>query len=379
MTPKQRVLTALRHQEPDRVPTGEFATDYCMVEKVLGRETFWRGKHKEIRAYWDGRRDEVVDSQKHDLVEFTRRLELDMVPVNLVLGRDTEVEKPRQLDERTWEDSRGNVLRYSELTHDIMLLKAGSPKAPPKRPPADDRPSDPWRPDDSELELVRHVVKELGDTHFIFARPGGRPGVSYPSALNVEPWALRMADDPEGMARDCLRGAQRMTDLVRPFLEEGVDAVAIGTDFGHNHGPFMSPQTFKQVFFPAMREQCQRVHGLGLPVLFHSCGDNRLILDQMVEAGMDAYQAIQPMEDIADLKRRYGNRLALWGGVDSHALCGDTPGEIRRQTRHALRHCAPGGGFILGSSHSIMVAAKYDNYMAMLDTLRAEGNYPIAV
>ena len=66
MTPKERVLAALRHREPDRVPTGEFATDYSILEQALGRPTFWRAKRRYTEALWDGRRDEVVEGLKRD-------------------------------------------------------------------------------------------------------------------------------------------------------------------------------------------------------------------------------------------------------------------------------------------------------------------------
>jgi len=52
-----------------------------------------------------------------------------------------------------------------------------------------------------------------------------------------------------------------------------------------------------------------------------------------------------------------------------------TPEEIKRQARFAIRHCAPGGGFILGSSHNIMIATRYENFMAMLEVAFEEGRY----
>lgn len=69
MTPKERVWAALRHEEPDRVPLAEFAIDYPVIEAILGRETFCRGHFKEVKAYWEGRRDEVVESYKRDVWE----------------------------------------------------------------------------------------------------------------------------------------------------------------------------------------------------------------------------------------------------------------------------------------------------------------------
>ncbi|MBM4048080.1 MAG: hypothetical protein FJ279_23510, partial [Planctomycetes bacterium] len=139
------------------------------------------------------------------------------------------------------------------------------------------------------------------------------------------------------------------------------------------------PKQFRDIFFPALKIQCEEVKAIGSPMLFHSCGNNRLILDQMVEAGIDLYQAIQTVEKIDEIKQLYGQKITLMGGVDSDTLCRGTVEDVRREARFAIRHCAPGGGFILASSHSVMIACKHDNFMAMLDAAYTEGRYPIRV
>jgi len=372
VTPKQRVLAALDHHEPDRVPTGEFATDYSVIEQALGRPTFWRGKRRYYEALWEGRRDEVVESLKRDIVDFTLALDLDMVPVNLVPHRDFPFRQPKQLDDDTWEDEQGNLLRYSHQTEDIGLVRPGDKPAPPlefELPP---------EPDVSELELVHHVVQALGDTHFVFCRPGRFTGLGYVAGWSQDMF-LRVADDPEGVAAAELRGAEYVASAIPPFVAAGVDGVALGADYGFNSGPFVSPATFAQVYAPALRRQCEIVHGVGWQVLFHSCGNNRLILDQMVDAGIDAYQAIQPIEKIEEIKQLFGDRLTLWGGVSTDTLVRGTPEEVRRQTLFVLKHCAPGGGLILSSSHSVPAKTPLANYRAMVETIHERGHYPIDI
>ena len=372
MTPKERVQAALAHREPDRVPTGEFATDHSVIDQALGRPTFWRAKRRYHEALWDGRRDEVVESMKRDIVDFTLALGLDVVPVNLVPHRDFPFRKPKQLDADTWEDERGNILRYSHQTEDIGLHRAGDKAAPPRDfelPP---------EPDESELELVRYVVEKLGKTHYIFARPGRFHGLGY-----IQGWSeamfLRVAEDPEGVAEQEMRNAEWVREAIRPFVEAEVDAVALGEDYGFNSGPFVSPATFARVYAPALKRRCEIVHEMGVPCLFHSCGNNRLILDQMVEAGIDAYQAIQPVERIEEIKRLFGGRITLWGGVSTDTLARGTPDQVHHQALFTLKHCAPGGGLILSSSHSIVVRTPIENYQAMLDTVRERGSYPIRI
>ena len=373
MTPKERVIAALEHREPDRVPHGEFATDYSVIEQALGRPTYWRGNRRYTEALWEGRREEVVEGMKRDIVEFTEKLDIDMIPVSAVPHKDYPFEAPTQVDEDMWEDANGNILKYSEETEDIGLHKEsgkGLPQPDFELPPV---------PDGSEMELVHHVIERFGETHFIFARPGRGGGAGgYTKGWSEETF-IRVADDPEGVARGEMASAEALPDTVRPFAEAGVDGIAIGSDYGYNSGPFVSPQTFREVYFPAMKRRCGIIHDFGLPVLFHACGNNRVILDQMVEAGMDAYQAIQPIEHVEEIKQLFGDRLTLWGGVSTDSLQRGTPDDVRNQALFSLKHCAPGGGLILSSSHSVVVRTPLANYRTMVETCHGRGTYPIDI
>ena len=372
MNSKERVIAALEFREPDRVPTGEFATDHSVIGEVLGRETFWRAKRSYHEALWDGRRDEVVDSMKRDIVDFTLAMGLDMVPVNAVPHEDFPFRKPKQLDVDTWEDERGNILKYSHQTEDIGLHRRGD------KPASDSDFQLPAQLHESEMELVHYVIEKLGKTHFIFCRPGRFSGLGYMTGWSEDRF-VRVADEPDTVASEQMRGAEGLRERLEPFVDLGVDGVAIGVDYGFNSGPFVSPAAFARIYAPAMKRMCEIVHGFGLPCLFHSCGNNRLILDQMVDAGMDAYQAIQPVERIEEIKELYGDRLALWGGVSTDTLRRGTPDEVRQQVLFTLKHCAPGGGLILSSSHSVVVGTPAANYRALVEVVRSRGAYPIDI
>ena len=376
MIPKERVYRALQHREPDRMPVGEAYVDYPIIEQVIGRKTFYRSHAREIFALWDGRRDEVVDGQKRDLVEFVRRTELDIVPVWLVPPRNRVVEKPRSIGENSWEDRAGNVLQLVAETEEIVIMQRGNrPVEPREQPP----------PDGSEWELWDYVVEELGQTHFIIASSGPGLGISGYGPTDIdgrfgrfEEWMLRIMDDPESIAEEEIRSLQGYRDSVRELAARGLDAVRISPDYGYGRATYCSPELFRRAFLPGLRKLCEEVHAGGLVVHFHCDSNMEELTDQMVEAGVDIYQSIEPHEPIDRYKREIGDRVALWGGVSCHDLCVATPEEIRRQVRFAIRNCAPGGGFILGSSHNITIATRYENFMAMLETAFAEGEYPIA-
>lgn len=375
MTPKQRTLTTLRHEAPDRVPVGEFAIDYAVIEKILGRPSFLRGKRKLIEAMWEGRRDEVVESIKRDTVDLTLELGLDMVRVDLVPDRDHQFPPPRRVNGDTWEDEWGAVYRFSELTHDIMIIKAPDKTPPPYEDPAE-RQDGLRVPTESELEVVDYVIEELGDTHFLWTSPGTGPvGLPFPSALWVEPWVLSIVEQPEQVRQARLNRAPAMKRAARYWRAKGIDAVVAGEDLGYNSSPFMSPRHFRELFLPGYQAQAAAVHETGMPLLFHSCGNLTQIWDGLAETGFDAYQAIQPEEDLAELKRRHGHQIALWGGVSCHNLVVKEPTDIREETARACGAAMAGGGFILGSSHSIGVATKPENLLAMVEAAREHGRY----
>ena len=92
MTPKERIKAALNHQEPDHVPLGEIEIDAPIVEAVLGRSTFYRAGIRTVKAYLEGRRDEVVESMKRDYVEFIRKTELDLASFAMEIVPDVGTE-----------------------------------------------------------------------------------------------------------------------------------------------------------------------------------------------------------------------------------------------------------------------------------------------
>lgn len=371
MTRKERVRAAIQHCQPDIVPVGEWIVDYEPASLVLGRPTFLRGKARLAHALWQGRRDEVVSSIKQDTVELVRRLDLDMVCADLTYHAALEYDPPEQVDEETWRDRHGNVFRYSELTRDLMLLEAGEASYEP--PPPWDGKDGEFAPHPSEMEVITYVLAELGQTHFTFTGMGGGRLPIF-SALWVERDLLRLADeDPEVLAQERLEAAEWAAKRMPFFAGLGFDAILSGEDYGFNSGPFMSPATFRRVFLPGLQRMCQAAHENGLFFICHSCGNLRPILPLMIEAGIDVYQAIQPIEDIAALKRDFGRDLCLWGGVSNHDLVVASPDEIRRQVRESIAACAPGGGFILGTSHSITVRTPLGNIVAMLE---AAGRHP---
>ena len=131
----------------------------------------------------------------------------------------------------------------------------------------------------------------------------------------------------------------------------------------------LSPAMWRDLFLPQIQRRIAALKQRNLQILMHSCGNTRMILNDLIEAGVQVYQSIQNIPEmwVGKLKKEFGDRLVLWGGIPVEELVLGTPASVREAVRRALEEAAPGGGFILGPSHSVAHGTKYENFMAMLD------------
>ncbi len=381
MTSKERVFTTLRFEEPDKVPIGDFAIDYDTVEKILGRETYVRAKAKTTIAFWEGRRDEVVESLKADIPELFRKLDImDILNLGAMMmctvpPKGYQPEKPRQTAKGTWEFQDGRIFKYSDLTGDITCVYDPRTWERQFKPEQFDLDPQVPPPDESTFEVWDVVTPIFKDDKFIV---GPFPQAPEQVLLGgMERGLVEVAEHPDLVRRAMQAGIARARKAQEHWVNRGWDATMNGTDFGYRSGPFVSPQVFRELFLPGLKFNAQSAHAHGLKFIQHACGNNWAILDMFVEAGVDCYQSIQATAgmDIAKVKQATTPRMAVWGGVRVENLVSGTTEDVRRDVRYAMEHCKPGGGFILGSSHSIAVGTKYDNFMAMLDEFEKLRDY----
>ena len=338
MLPRERVFAALEHREPDRIPWGEHSIDCNVYEDVLGRPTLVQAKMRETQACWDGRRDEVVESYKRDRLDLIRALEMDIVL---------------------------NISGYVPPT--VQSLQEQIDKLE-DQPPGD--------PSDSAWELVRHAVKQMKKTHFIMLLAGD---VSWPTfgATEEEGW-MNLVLQPEVCAKLAELQGRSVARDVQLFAKLGVDGIMPCGDLGSSTGLMASPEIYRRMVYPWQKAHVAEAHRLGLKVLKHCCGHVWPIIDELAEI-YDAYEAIQATAgmDIARLKERVGRKLCLWGGIwHEHIILGSVE-DIRSDARYAFTHAAPGGGYIMGSTHSLAVDAKPANILEMKRCRDEWGSYPI--
>ncbi len=377
MTSKERVRATLAGQMPDKVPLGDFAIDYDTAERLLGHETYVRAKARCQIAYWEGRRDEVVQSLVEDTLALYRKLEIYDI-INLAAMTMTVPPKgyrpdaPRRVDQVTWEYADGRVLKYSEITADITQVY--DPQQWTRELREEDYPLE-WAyepPDPSTEELVRAVISAFGAERYIigtfpmadeWVQPGG-----------MERSLVEMVDRPALIARALESSLQQAAVQQAHWPNPGFDAAMNGTDWSYRAGPFMSPALWRRFCYPAVEANARFAHRQGLAFVQHACGNNGPILPDMLRAGIDCYQSVQGSAgmDLLRVREATGGRMTLWGGVQVEHLVAGTPEEVRQDVRAAMQAMKPWGRFILGASHSIAVGTRYDNFLAMLDEFQKQ-------
>jgi len=382
MLPRERVFAALEHREPDRIPWGEHSIDYNVYEDILGRETFVQAKMKQTRALWDGRRDEVVASYKRDRLDLIRALEMDIVFVSAVPPADYRPEPMTRLDEGVYRNAEGSIYHVSTTTHDLRIYKRNTdgyvePTVESLQERIDAIDDEPLgNPGDSKWDLVRHAVTEMKDTHFIMLMSDD---LAFPTfgRTEEEGW-MNLILQPEVCRKVAELKGRRLVRQVPLQAALGVDGIAPCGDLGSSTGLMASPEIYREMVYPWHKAHVAEARKHGLKVLKHCCGHTWPVIDELAEI-YDAYEGIQGSAgmDIARLKRTVGDRICLWGGIwHEHIIMGDQQ-DIRNDARYAFTHAAPGGGYIMGSTHSLAVGAKKANILEMKHCRDEWGSYPI--
>ena len=373
MNGKQRVRETLTGGRPDRPPLGFFAIDADTASKVLGRETYWRAKAKCQIAFWEGRRDEVVQSWIEDATELYRKLDVvDIIPVcctaaGLAPPKDYDPDPPRKVDDNTWEDRQGCIYKYSPRTKDITMIH--DPQTWTRTHAVEDELCSGQSPlvDESVFEAVDAIISRFKHDRFILG-PAGEE-MAWLLLGGMERGMMEIASRPQEVKQIYQSRVRQAEAQDEQYIRCGQDGVLWGHDLASQNGSMISPQTYRELFLEGFRSRIQAVKQRNQFVIKHACGDNRLLLDMFVEMGIDCYQSIQESAgmDIVDIQRRYGDKFAVWGGVPVEHLLAGSVEDVHGDVDRFMREVAPAGGCILGTSHSIAVGSKYENFMALLD------------
>ena len=382
MLQRERVYAALDHKEPDRIPHGEHLIDFNIYEEFLGRKSLVNSHFYQEKALWEGRRDEVVAHYKRDLPELACALGLDIITLPGPFPEKGEIVEPMQaIDETTFKNADGDIYKVSGS---CWLLPYERNRETYIEPTIESVEADieelenepPFDVESSAWEVHRYIIEKMKGTHFIAALGGG---LEFPKfGCTVEDAWINLLEKPEVCKRLQEFRLKKSLKLIKAYADLGMDGIIPCGDLGNSNSLSAHPYLYMDMGYPAQKRKSDEAKRQDIKILLHCCGHTWPVVDQIAEL-YDAYEAIQTSAgmDICALKERIGRRTTLWGGIMHEHLNGGTIDEIRADARYSFSCAAPGGGYIMGSSHSLAFGAKMDNVREMMRLKDEWGSYPI--
>lgn len=166
-----------------------------------------------------------------------------------------------------------------------------------------------------------------------------------------------------------IRVLQELYRVARP------DMIWYGDDWGTQRNLFISPEIWRQIIKPHTLRIYDCIKGLGMLINQHSCGRIETVLGDICEMGADMWNPCQPCNDLAMLKRQYGEKISFCGGIDGQFVLDNESAGVEEVRNEVVRRIgemsSPQGGYIAGPSHS--VPYNPNKLQAMMETLRQYG------
>lgn len=386
MNGKTRAKLAFAHQEADRVPLFELTIDNPTAAHVLGRETLCgfggmaRGV-KQNQALISGQIHDYQQQRTDDQIALWKALDLDVFPECMPVPVSPLV--PEQINASTWrfEDSFGgwSICRYvpESDTYDQVdsYLRQGGLAALEQLTSALEA-SEPSL-EDWNFVYAEQILTELGGDRMVLGVADVEIGSTWDWA---ETFLIGLVDAPDLIERYLDARLKTALMLGEAMLKLGADGLQGGYDWASGKGPIFSPRHFRKFVFPRLKQITDLCHRYGGVYVKHTDGNVNTLLEDLIAAGVDGFQAIEPRAgmDIAAIKQQYGDQLTLIGNVDCSTVLVDGPVEaVREATKQVIDSAGRGGGFLLSTSNSVHPGVKPEYYLAMLETARAVGRYPL--
>jgi uroporphyrinogen decarboxylase len=215
-----------------------------------------------------------------------------------------------------------------------------------------------------------YVNSHLPEGMGMIASHAGGPYEQLWGVMSYEGLCLALIDDPDLVKAVSDRLGELMTGFYEHLLDiDNLVVVFPGDDMGFRTSTLLPPDAFRQYCLPWHRRFAAMAHEKGLPYCLHSCGNVELIMEDLITDvkldGKHSYEdAIEPIDAF---QKRYGDRIAVLGGVDVDVLASGSPEQVRERTRYLMEVCGQRGRFAVGSGSSIARYIPVENYLAMVD------------
>jgi uroporphyrinogen decarboxylase len=383
MTSKERVLAAINHQEPDRVPI------------VVGISNATGVK---IKTYRDLKRLLGVDAPDHFIYDWPEigtaemdEVVLERLHVDVRGVLDVEPDSLREKNKnRAPGESYVNSWGVSQYELAPGQWAFGEPPLK-KATTLEEIEAYPW-PDMMDPTRVAHCraqAQELAEANQYAVM--GVPWLLFPferafSMQGMDTFLLNMAMYPDFAVALLGKITEKCKELMGQFLKETgdyLDIIKIGDDLGTQESLMISPKMYREMVKPFHTDLIAFIkERTDAKVFFHTDGDVFNLIEDFIEIGVDILNPIQTsagkMSDLAGLKERYGGRIAFCGAIDTHRVLPEgSPDEVQQEVRRVINALGPGGGYLLASVHSIMNDVPAENVLAMVDAVEKYGHYPL--
>ena len=168
-------------------------------------------------------------------------------------------------------------------------------------------------------------------------------------------------------------------EMARNFIKMDFKAGHVGDDLGTQVGPFVPPEVYYKLLQPQYKRLFKVYRDAGWHMMMHSCGCITQFLPDLIEAGLDVIEPVQPCMGLELIKKEFGKDLTFWGGIDTqHLLPFGTPAEVRKESARVIRLLGKGGGHIIAPAQEVMKDVPLENIVALLETIVEERGKAIA-
>jgi len=359
MTPRERVMTALRRGQPDRVPWIENDIEEPLQIKLM-----------------DGRTDYTPG-------ELCRKLGMDGFGYHFPSGGAGTHTQALQT-----KDSVKQAFYYpKKITFDFVppwiaemgvipdtgrtFIKKGLLTSRDSLKYFDEFLPDPDHP--ARYEQVAKWIAQYKEDFAIFARI--RLGsASMFESTGLENFALLMYDDPDLVKEIHRRFSEWSARVVEHLNKLDFDFYWVNDDHADTKTPWVNMEMFDEFLKPY---QAIVARAIKKPWIFHSDGNLVPILEGLLSLGMDAIHPIQPAAmDINKIKADYGQRVCVVGNIDlDYTLTLGSPAEVEKEVKDRLEKVGKGGGYMISSANSLTDYCKIENVWAMANTIQKFGKY----
>jgi uroporphyrinogen decarboxylase len=382
MNSRERVLTALEHREPDRVPIdlggNQTGIHKAAYEALIGH----LGLAEEIEIM------DAVQQLARPSEAVLKRLRVDTRYIHAGAAADfdgTIVTAER--DGKRWHDLtdefgvRWSMPDDSPLYMDITYHPLAAATVDDLAGYAWPRGGDPGR----FAGLRERALRLRNETPY--AVVSGISGVVYEICWymrGLQQWFMDMLDQPDFCEALLDRTLQFWLDWFDAFLREVgdvVDVIMIGDDLAGQGGPLFQPDFYRRVVKPRHKQLVQFIKTrTTAKIWYHTCGACRDYIPDLLENGIDALNPVQisaAQMDPGQLKSEFGDRLVFWGGaIDAqHVLPQADPETVREHVRRNIEALKPGGGYVFNNVHNIQAGVPAENVLAMYDAAYEFGAY----